>query len=862
MALTPMMRQYLEIKEQNKDCLLFFRLGDFYEMFFEDAVTASRELEITLTGKDCGLEERAPMCGVPYHAAEGYIQRLIEKGYKVAICEQLEDPSQAKGIVERGIVRIITPGTVADGAMLKENEDSYILSLYMQDSRYGAAYADVSTGKFFVEEGEQISLNNLLARVAPKEILYDRENAALDALLKSSNASFYCTPYEAWPYLPANAEKLLRQHFGVMSLDAFALRADSLEVPAAGALLQYLLDTQKNALKHIKKLTKTSGGAYMVIDPFTHRNLELTETMREKAKRGSLLGLLDKTRTAMGGRLLKHYIEQPLLDRQAIQGRLDAVEELKNDLYLRSTLRASLEEIYDIERLLSRISYGSLDARDAVAIRSSLRPLPEIRAQLTAAKSPLLQELGGRIDCLTELCAFLEESIADTPPMGLREGGFIRPGFHAEVDKLREAKTSGKDWLASLEKREREQTGIKNLRIGYNKVFGYYIEVTKANQALVPYRYTRRQTLTGSERYITQELKELEDMLLSSEDKCNKLEYQLFQTVREKLEQHMEAMQENANCIAVADALQSFAQAAYDYNYVKPQIREDGTLKIVGGRHPVVERAARQDFVPNDVYMDAKDDKLLIITGPNMAGKSTFMRQVGLIVLMAQMGSFVPAESAKIGIVDRVFTRVGASDDLASGQSTFMVEMNELASILNNATKKSLLILDEIGRGTSTLDGLSIAWATIEYILGEKGIGAKTLFATHYHELTALERMIPGVRNYSVGVKEFHREILFLHKIVRGGADKSFGIDVAKLAGLPEALISRARALLSLLEEQSSTDLAGIDLSRADTQAENQRTEQEEHVLSALRALDINSLTPLEALSLLNDFRQKILEDN
>ena len=492
------------------------------------------------------------------------------------------------------------------------------------------------------------------------------------------------------------------------------------------------------------------------------------------------------------------------MDKKAIQARLEAVDELKGDLYLRNELRTALEEIYDIERLLSRISYGSLDARDVVAIRSSLHPLPHIKELLNNCKSGLLLQIAQQIDCLQELYIYLNESIADNPPLGIREGGIIKSGFHAEVDKLREAKVSGKDWLASLEKREREQTGIKNLKIGFNKVFGYYIEVTKSNLDLVPYRYTRRQTLTGSERYITQELKELEDMLLSAEDKCNKLEYQLFQHVREELEKHMEAMQENANLIAVADVLQSFAQAAYDYNYVKPIIREDGVLEIKGGRHPVVERAARQEFVPNDVYMDMSEDKLLIITGPNMAGKSTFMRQIGLIVLMAQMGSFVPAASAKISIVDRVFTRVGASDDLASGQSTFMVEMNELASILNNATSRSLLILDEIGRGTSTLDGLSIAWATIEYILEENGIGAKTLFATHYHELIALERMLPGVRNYSVGVKEFNREVVFLHKIMRGGTDKSFGIEVAKLAGLPEAMIRRAKALLHLLEEQLS----------------------------------------------------------
>jgi len=858
LALTPMMRQYLDIKEQNADCLLFFRLGDFYEMFFEDAITASKELEITLTGKDCGLEERAPMCGVPFHAAEGYIQKLVEKGYKVAICEQLQDPSAAKGLVERGIVRIVTPGTVSNSAMLKENEDSYLLSIYEKDGHFGAAYADVSTGKFYTEEGALSALSNLLTRVTPKEILYNKENSVLDRFLKQSSASFYCTPYEAWPYQHSNALKVLLQHFGVMSMDAFGISADSLMIHAAGALLQYLLDTQKNSLNHIKKLAQTAGGEYMVIDQFTHRNLELTETMREKSKKGSLLGLLDKTKTAMGGRLLRHYIEQPLLNKQTINARLEAVEELKNNLYLRNELRLALDEIYDIERLLSKISYGSLDARDVVAIRSSLRPLPQIKELLTMCKSKLLATAGEQLDCIQELCTYLEESISDNPPLGIRDGGFIREGFHNEVDKLREAKNSGKDWLASLEQRERNETGIKNLKIGFNKVFGYYIEVTKSNLSAVPYRYTRRQTLAGSERYITQELKELEDMLLSAEDKCSKLEYQLFQHIRSVLEEHISGMQENANLIAMVDVLQSFAQAAYDYNYVKPVIKEDGVIEIKGGRHPVVERTARQDFVPNNIYMDAADDKLLVITGPNMAGKSTFMRQVGLIVLMAQVGSFVPATSAKISICDRVFTRVGASDDLASGQSTFMVEMNELASILNNATSRSLLILDEIGRGTSTLDGLSIAWATIEYILGESGIGAKTLFATHYHELIALENMLPGVRNYSVGVKEFNREIIFLHKISKGGTDKSFGIEVAKLAGLPENMIQRAKALLTLLEEQSGTDLTAIDMDRAEEYSTQQKNEAEEKVLSALRNMDINSITPFEALSLLNDFKQRI----
>ncbi len=855
-----MMRQYLDIKEQNKDCLLFFRLGDFYEMFFEDAVIASKELEITLTGKDCGLKERAPMCGVPYHSAQSYIQKLIEKGYKVAICEQLEDPSQAKGIVERGIVRIITPGTVSELSMLKENEDSYILSIYEKDKKIGVAYADVSTGKFFVEESHLESLQNILTRIAPKEILYNKTNQTLDTYLKGSLHSFYCTPYEAWPYQYANAKKIILNHFHVQSMEGFGISSSSYTVHAAGALLQYLLDTQKNALKHIKKIKPSSDGKYMMIDQFTRRNLELTETMRDKNKQGSLLGLLDKTKTAMGGRLLKHCIEQPLLRKNEINKRLDAVEELKENFYLRNELRTSLGEIYDIERLLAKISYGSLDARDMVAIRASIQPLPHIKEILLECKSELLHSLATNIDCLQNLFLSLQKSIDDAPPIGIRDGGIIKKGFNPKIDQLRDAKQNGKTWLEELEKKEREETGIKNLKVGFNKVFGYYIEVTKSNLSLVPYRYTRRQTLASCERYITQELKELEDMLLSAEDKCNKLEYQIFQQIREELEKYIETMQEDANLIATVDVLQSYAQSAYDYNYIKPLIVEDGTLKIKDGRHPVVERTAKQEFVPNDLYMDMLHDKVLIITGPNMAGKSTFMRQVGLIVLMAQMGCFVPATSAKISIADRVFTRVGASDDLASGQSTFMVEMNELASILNNATEKSLLIIDEIGRGTSTLDGLSIAWATIEYILGKNGVGAKTLFATHYHELISLEQIMDGVKNYSVGVKEFNRELIFLHKITKGGADKSFGIEVAKLAGLPDEMIKRAKALLCLLEEQSQTDLAAIDLTQADAIAdEQQQNDAEKKVLYDLKVMNINGITPFEALSILNDLKQRIL---
>ena len=859
MALTPMMRQYLDIKEKNKDCLLFFRLGDFYEMFFEDAKIASKELELTLTGKDCGLEERAPMCGIPYHAVDGYIAKLIDKGYKVAICEQLEDPQQAKGLVERGITRIITPGTVADSSMLKENENSYIFSLYEEKGRFGVSYADISTGGFYVEEAENgQELANVLTRVAPKEILYPEENQILKKIV-GAYKDCYASPYYPWAFQHDTAHKLLLQHFGVISLRGFDISAKSLTISAAGALLQYLIETQKNSLMHIKKIRKISTGEYMIVDPFTHRNLELTETIRSKNKRGSLLWLLDKTKTSMGGRLLKKAIEQPLLKKQAINERLSAVDELKNDYCLRSELRAQLGGIYDIERLLARISYGTLDARDALSLKQSLEAIPGIKSLLLQAKSTLLKHSGENLDPLEDLYRFLESAIHPDAPNGIKDGGIIRDGFSADVDKYRDATKSGKDWLASLEQREREETGIKNLKIGFNKVFGYYIEVTKSYLNQVPYRYTRRQTLAGGERYITAELKELEDTILSASDKCSKLEYQLFLQIREKLAGFINALQANAEIIALVDVMQSFAQAAYDNDYVRPAIREDGVIEIKGGRHPVVEKTVRQDFVPNDTYLDTKENTLMIITGPNMAGKSTFMRQIGLIVIMAQIGCFVPAALASISIVDRVFTRVGASDDLASGQSTFMVEMNELASILNNATEKSLLILDEIGRGTSTLDGLSIAWATIEYILKTKNLGAKTLFATHYHELTELEGILPGIKNYSITVKEMEKTIIFLHKIKRGGTDRSFGIEVARLAGLPEALLERARNLLMGLEKNAKPSLQGLDLPKEEAEEKSEELSRNiSRIQQTLRGLDINSLTPLEALSVLNDLKQMV----
>ena len=856
MALTPMMQQYFQIKEQYKDCILFYRLGDFYEMFFDDALLASKELEITLTGRDCGLAERAPMCGVPFHAADTYIARLVEKGYKVAICEQLQDPSQAKGIVERGIIRIVTPGTVSDNAMLGEKENNYILSICAgEGSAYGVAYADVSTGAFFAEEAEDKgSLTALMNRLGAKEAVCCEDDKELAGFLKLSG-SILINRYPAWAFEAETAAKILKEHFAVAGLSVFGLAEDNKAlVGACGALMQYLTETQKNTLGHISSLKVVSSSSYMTIDKFTHRNLELTETMRDKSKKGSLLWLLDKTKTAMGGRLIKTYIERPLLNKREITDRLNAVDELKSNYVLRSALRQALRNVYDIERLLTKISYQTLDGRHALSILQSLEQFPEIKELLEGCKSGLLKRLGNQLDPLEGLKKLLSSAIIENPPIGITDGGIIKEGFHHEVDRLRTAANDGATWLKALEERERESTGIKNLKVGYNKVFGYYIEVTKSNLGQVPYHYTRRQTLAGCERFITKELKDLEDTILSAKDRLAKLEYELFCTIRAKISDHIAALQKDAEAIAAVDVLQSFAQAAYDYNYVKPKIKDDGIIEIKNGRHPVVERTVNQEFVPNDAYLDQEKNCLLVITGPNMAGKSTFMRQVGLIILMAHMGSFVPATSAEICLVDRVFTRVGASDDLSSGQSTFMVEMNELASILNNATEKSVLILDEIGRGTSTTDGLSIAWATIEYIL--ENLRAKTLFATHYHELTSLEGTLDGLQNYSISIRELQDTVIFLHKIKRGGADRSFGIEVAKLAGLPAKLLDRSKVLLKAIEESSGVSLDQIEIK--EQPASQAREADYSRVIGQLRSIDINTLTPLESMAILAELAEKV----
>ena len=787
---TPMMQKYLETKEQYKDCILFYRLGDFYEMFFDDAITVSRELEITLTGKSCGQEERAPMCGVPYHAVDGYLTRLVAKGYKVAICDQVEDPKQAKGLVKREVTRIVTPGTILDAQAIDETKNNYIMCIVYIADRYGVSVADITTGDYFVTElPDGGKLKDEIYRFMPSEIICNEAFYMSGLDLEDLKERFHMAVYslESWYFDDTACREKLMEHFKVSSLAGLGLSDYDCGVLSAGALLQYLLETQKNDLSHMTRITPYTTGKYMMLDSSTRRNLELCETLREKQKRGSLLWVLDKTKTAMGARMLRKFIEQPLIEKQEILRRLDAVEELKQSAISREEIREYLSPVYDLERLITRITYGTANPRDLTAFAGSLSMLPPIRYLLEEMESSLLKDIYAELDPLEDLCTLVQNAIADEPPLAMKEGGIIRDGYNEEVDTLRRAKSEGKDWLAKLEQDEREKTGIKTLRIKYNKVFGYYLEVTNSYKELVPDYYTRKQTLANAERYITPELKELEDTILGAEDKLYALEYELYCTIRDTIAAEVKRIQTTAKAIASLDVFSSLALVAERNNYVRPKINESGKIDIKDGRHPVVEQMIPNGtFICNDTLLDDKKQRVSIITGPNMAGKSTYMRQAALIVLMAQIGSFVPAAKADIGLVDQIFTRVGASDDLASGQSTFMVEMTEVANILRNATSKSLLILDEIGRGTSTFDGLSIAWAVVEYISDSKLLGAKTLFATHYHELTELEGKIDNVNNYCIAVKEKGDDIVFLRKIVKGGADKSYGIQVAKLAGVPD----------------------------------------------------------------------------
>ena len=880
-ALTPMMQQYMAIKEQYKDCILFYRLGDFYEMFYDDALTASRELEITLTGKNCGQEERAPMCGVPYHAVDVYLNKLVAKGYKVAICEQAEDPKQAKGIVKREVIRIVTPGTNLSQQALDEGRNNYLMCLVYDNNQFGLAITDISTGDFYTTEVATLKeLYDEIHRFSPSEIIcndsFYMSGASLDDFKDRLHVSV--STLDTWYMDEAVSVQKIKEHFKVASLDGLGLTDFPSGTLAVGALLLYLYETQKNTLDNLTKITPYRSGGYMIIDSATNRNLELIETLREKQKKGSLLWVLDKTKTAMGARLMRNWIEQPLIEKKKITARQDAVEELYNDMITREEIREYLNAVYDLERLVTRISYRTANPRDLIAFKTSLGMIPPVKQLLSQAKSAELKEIDERMDCLEDIYDLIEKSIQDEPPIMIREGGMIKEGYNEDVDKFRLSRTEGKTWLAELEAREKEKTGIKNLRVRYNKVFGYYLEVTNSYKELVPEDWTRKQTLANAERYITPELKELEDMILGAEDKLAALEYDLYCEVRDSIGEQVVRIQETAKAIAHLDVLASLACVAQSNDYVRPSINTKGVIDIQGGRHPVVEKMNNnQMFIDNDTYLDNKNHRISIITGPNMAGKSTYMRQSALIVLMAQIGSFVPAKSANIGIVDRIFTRVGASDDLASGQSTFMVEMTEVANILRNATSRSLLILDEIGRGTSTFDGLSIAWAVVEHISNPKLLGAKTLFATHYHELTELEGKLDSVNNYCIAVREQGDDVIFLRKIIRGGADKSYGIQVARLAGVPDSVIDRAKEIASWLEETDVTDKAKNlqvrtsakkkEVVREAVPAEKQMSlfdiyPADHPVLKELAGLDVSNMTPIQALNTLYELQKRLKETN
>ncbi len=874
--MTPMMQKYLETKQEYPDCILFYRLGDFYEMFFEDAKTASKELEITLTGKNCGLEERAPMCGVPFHAVEGYLNKLVSKGYKVAICEQVEDPKMAKGLVKREVVRIVTPGTNLDAQALDETKNNYIMCIVCIADRYGVSIADVTTGDYYVTELDtERKLLDEIYKFTPSEIICNEAfymtGMDFEELRYRLDTEIYSL--DRWYFSDETAKNTLLAHFKVADVQGLGLEDYESGTVAAGALLKYLYETQKNNLGNMTALKLYSTGRYMIIDSSTRRNLELVETLREKQKRGSLLWVLDKTKTAMGARMLRGFVEQPLIDKQEIERRLDAIETLKDNAMTREEIREYLNPIYDLERLIGRVTYQTANPRDLIAFKSSLEMLPFLKKLLDEFDASLLHDIQEDLDPLEDIFALIDSSIAEEPPISIRDGGILKEGYDEEIDKLRQAKTEGKGWLMELEAKEREKTGIKNLRIKFNKVFGYYLEVTNSNRDMVPDYYIRKQTLTNAERYITADLKELEDIILGAEDKLVSLEYEIFRDIRDKIAGEVLRIQKTAKAVAGLDVLSALALVAERNNYCRPSINEKGVIDIKNGRHPVVENMINNDmFIANDTYLDNKKQRISIITGPNMAGKSTYMRQTALIVLMAQIGSFVPAESAKVGIVDRIFTRVGASDDLASGQSTFMVEMTEVANILRNATHNSLLVLDEIGRGTSTFDGLSIAWAVVEHISNPKLLGAKTLFATHYHELTELEGKLDNVNNYCIAVKEKGDDIVFLRKIVPGGADKSYGIQVAKIAGVPDSVIARAKVIAEELSAHDITEFTGkiavegspakkkakkldeVDL----TQMSLFDTVKDDDIIKELQELDLGNLTPIDALNKLYQLQNKL----
>ena len=865
---SPMMQHYLETKKQYKDCVLFYRLGDFYEMFFEDAEIVSRELELTLTGKDCGQEKRAPMSGIPYHAADSYIAKLIEKGYKVAICEQVEDPKQAKGIVKREVIRVVTPGTVIESNLLEEKKNNYIMAIYKSGLYFGISVCDISTGEFLAT---QIVEHNNFARLLDEISRYSPAEIIVSDMMFNSKTEIEKIKERFETYISKESEESFDGEYELLSgmyniIDdknekIKNLSDKKLAIYAINALLKYLEDTQKTSLDHINTIKIYNTTRYMALDINARRNLEITEKMRDKSKKGTLLWVLDKTSTSMGGRLLRRWLNDPLIDRKEINDRLDAVEELKDSIILRGDVIDALKKVYDIERLAGKISYGNANGRDMISLKNSVKQLPEIKKVLSTTGAGLLKEIYENIDTLDDIYEIIEKSIVDEPPIGVKDGGIIKIGYDPEIDKLKLATTEGKKWILELESKEREQTGIKGLKVGFNKVFGYFIEVTKSNLSMVPDRYVRKQTLTNCERYITEELKNLENQILGAEERVVTLEYNAFCEIRSSIEKQIQRIQKTATLVSTLDVLVSFATVAEDMNYVKPEVDNGGVIDIKEGRHPVIEKMiSNSNFVPNDTYLDEEGNRLAIITGPNMAGKSTYMRQVALITLMAQVGSFVPASYAKIGVVDKIFTRVGASDDLSMGQSTFMVEMMEVATILKEATKNSLVILDEIGRGTSTYDGLSIAWAVAEFIADKEKCGAKTLFATHYHELTELENKVEGVKNYSIAVKEKGEDIIFLRKIVDGGTDESYGVHVARLAGVPQVVTKKANEILQSLERRNVLNNKIIEQAPKKESADqidmyNYKIAEVAHEIDRI---DFNQLTPIDALNTLVKIKEKL----